>query len=267
MMQMMSLQSFDRSYPARHPSNLRLSPLLSSETLRRVAWSTFYADSMVDGGRYGFHTIDERSYRLQLPCDQASFLASETVVTEPLFPDSADIASTSDHNIQKTPLDISAYLLRIAAARRRALYFAFRASHNERTVDEMTVELSALEADIETVISALPKKFHFNSDNMFIHRDRLTTFILLHVLRHNLFIVLGRAALHIYQRDHNQSHTIVQVRRKRISHALPIAGIISEGLKAGVIFDTHIGIQAYVALESMVFLHLFFLWSVTNFNI
>lgn len=262
----MSLQSFDRTYSATRPSNLRLSHLLSSETLRRVAWSTFYADSMVDGGRYGFHTIDERSYRLQLPCDQASFLANETFITEPLFPDSADIASVSDHNARRTPLDMSAYLLRTAAARRRALYFAFRASHNERTVDEMTAELSALEADIEMVVSALPKQLHFNSDNMFIHRDRLTTFILLHVLRHNLFIILGRAALHIYQRDPNKSDTIVQVRRKRISHALPIAGIISEGLKAKIIFDTHIGIQAYVALESKVFLQPFFLWSVPNVN-
>ena len=246
---MMSLQTFDRTYPANFPSNLRLSPLLSCEALRRVAWCTFYADSIVDGGRYGFHIIDEKAYRLQLPCDQASFLACETVVTEPLFYNPAD---STQINTERGRLDMSAYLLRTAAARRRALHFAFRASHKEETAEQLSTELTALEADIEEVITTLPKRFHFKADNMFLHRERFITFILLHVLRHNLFIVLGRAALLVYQRDPAKADLIPQVRRNRISHALPIASLISEGLKAGVSFDPQIGVQAYVALESKI---------------
>jgi hypothetical protein len=256
---MMSLQTFDRTYPANFPSNLSLSPLLSCEALRRVAWCTFYADSIVDGGRYGFHIIDEKAYRLQLPCDQASFLSCETVVTEPLFYNPADTTQINT-DIQHGRLDMSAYLLRTAAARRRALHFAFRASHKEQTAEQLSTELAALEADIENVISALPKRFHFNADNLFLHRDRCITFILLHVLRHNVFIVLGRAALLVYQRDPAKADLVPHVRRNRISHALPIAGLISEGLKAGVSFDPQIGVQAYVALESKIPLaHLFYL--------
>lgn len=247
---MMSLQTFDRTYPANLASNLRLSPLLSCEALRRVAWSTFYVDTIVDGGRYGFHIVDEKAYRLQLPCDQAIFLGNETVVTEPLFCNSASPANTNTDNLERAQLDMSAYLLRTAAARRRALHFAFRASHGEQTTEQLSAELVALETDIEEVITALPRRFHFNTDNKFLHRDRLITFILLHVLRHNLFIIVGRAALQVYQRDSAKADLIPQVRRNRISHALPLAGLISEGLKAGISFDPQIGVQAYVALES-----------------
>ncbi|KIW92796.1 uncharacterized protein Z519_06645 [Cladophialophora bantiana CBS 173.52] len=250
MMQMMSLQTFDRTYPTKFASNLRLSPLLSCEALRRVAWSTFYVDTIVDGGRYGFHIVDEKAYRLQLPCDQASFLADETVITEPLF---YNPTNANADNPERAPLDMSAYLLRTAAARRRALHFAFRASHSEQTVERLMEELAAIEADVEEVITALPKRFHFNTDNMFLHRDRLITFILLHILRHNLFIVIGRAALQIYQRDSAKSELIAGVRRNRISHALPIAGLISEGLKADISFDPQVGVQAYVALEILLF--------------
>ncbi|KAJ5648789.1 hypothetical protein N7490_005161 [Penicillium lividum] len=249
----MSLQSFDRTYSAGVFSTLQLSPLLSSEALRRLAWSTFYADSIIDGGRYGSHTIDEKSYRLQLPCDQASFLGNEMVATEPLLRSSNKPGTKYSEKTHCASLDMSAYLIRTAAARRRALHFAFRASYQEESVEAMTAELSVLEADVESVINGLPKRFHFHTCNIFINRDRLTTFILMHVLRHNLFIVLGRAALLIHQRDPTRSDLISQVRRKRISHALPIAGLVSEGLKAGISFDPHIGVQAYVALEILLF--------------
>ncbi|KAJ8124794.1 hypothetical protein O1611_g8847 [Lasiodiplodia mahajangana] len=148
---------------------------------------------------------------------------------------------------------MTAYLLRTAAVRRRALHFAFRASHGDQTPENLLLELSALEADVQNVITGLPRRFHFNADNVFLHRDRLVTFLLLHVLRHNLFIVLGRAALLIYQNDVAHADLISQVRRKRISHALPIAGLISEGLKARISFDPQIGVHAYVALEILIF--------------
>ncbi|KAJ5775489.1 uncharacterized protein N7511_000500 [Penicillium nucicola] len=208
---------------------------------------------ITDGGRYGFHTIDENSFRLQLPCDQASFLGNERVTTEPLFPCPNDSQNIASKNTYHASLDMSAYLLRTAAARRRALHFAFRASHEEGAIETMTAELSTLEADIESVIKGLPKRFHFNTDNVCIHRDRLTMFILMHILRHNLFIALGRAALLIHQRDPARSDLMIQVRRKRILHALPIAGLVSEGLRAGIAFDPHIGVHAYVALEILLF--------------
>ncbi|KAL4875675.1 hypothetical protein BJY04DRAFT_232283 [Aspergillus karnatakaensis] len=251
MMQMMSLHTFDRTYPAHFPSQHRLSPLLSREALRRVAWCTFYLDSMIDGGRYGSHTTDERSYRLQLPCDEQSFLANDMVVTEPLLP--REYHDPISDSVPAAPLDMFAYLLRTAAARRRALHFAFRASHQEQSLEKLSAGLIDLQSDIEGVVAALPRRFQYTAENMFLHRDRRITFITLHVLRHNLFIILGRAALLIHPRDLTKLELVVQARRSRIAHALAIASLVAEGLKSNTTFDPHIGIQSYVALEILLF--------------
>ncbi|KAL2839002.1 hypothetical protein BJY01DRAFT_257892 [Aspergillus pseudoustus] len=252
MMQMMSLHTLDRTYPADFPSQQSLSPLLSRESLRRVAWCTFYLDSMTDGGRYGSQTVDEHAYRLQLPCDEESFLGNDRVVTEPLFPGQIPGNVAVDH-LPHASLDMSAYVLRTAAARRRALHFAFRASYQEQTVEQLSADLLTLEGKTEEVFEALPRRFQFIPDNIILHRKRLTTFVLLHVLRQNLFIILGRAALQIYLRDPTKSALVSQVRRNRITRALAVADVVSEGLKHAICFDPHIGIQAYVALEILLF--------------
>ncbi|KAL1851673.1 hypothetical protein Daus18300_012482 [Diaporthe australafricana] len=247
MMQMMSLHAFDRTYKSELPSEL--SPLLSREALRRIAWATFYADSMVDGGRRGFHVVDETTLgSLQLPCDEPDFVAHHEVVTESLFVSDLEPAS-----IKPAQLGMSAYLLRTAAARRRALHFAFRASHQEDTIDRLTAELRQIESHIEGVFNSLPDHLHFNASNWLLHQQRLTTFILLHVLRHNLFIITGRAALQIYNREPVNTWLLDKARRKKIAHAFPIAELIAKGLEDGVIFDPHIGVQAYVALEILIF--------------
>lgn len=254
MAQMMSLQTYDRTYPAKMASKTRLSPLLSPEALRRVAWSTFYIDSVIDGGRYGFHVIDECAYRIQLPCEESRFLGNEPVATDWLFQNEPSTSAPRVEGFERAPLGMSAYLIRTAAARRRALHFAFRASHKEQTVGQLTAELASIEADSEAFISDLPKRFQLSSDSMRLHRGRLTTFILLHVLRHNLFIILGRAALYIYQQEFEEADLIMQYRQSRISHALPTARLIADGLREDVVFDPQIGLQAYIALESTRFL-------------
>jgi hypothetical protein len=245
MMQMMSLHTFDRTYKSELPADL--SPLLSREALRRIAWATFYADSMVDGGRFGFHVVDETALGfLQLPCDESSFAINQECDTEPLFPRCSEA-----RDMIPARLGISAYLLRTAAARRRALHFAFRATHRERTVEDLTPELAQIESHVKDITDSLPDHLHYNKHNWLLHQPRLNTFILLHVLRHNLFIIVDRAALQIYRREPVQNDLIDQARHRRIAHAFPIAELIAEGLEAGIAFDPHIGVQAYVALESM----------------
>ena len=252
MMQMMSLHIFDQVYPESFPSHQSLSPLLSRESLRRIAWSTFYLDSMIDGGRYGSQTIDECAYRIQLPCDQESFLGDDQSTTEPLIPDASISVQRRGGCLPHASLDMSAYLLRTAAARRRGLHFAFRASYQENTVEHLSTGLSTTKKDFEAVYADLPRRFQLTDDNLLLHRDRLPMFILLHVLRNNLFIILGRAALLIYLRDSTKADLINNTRRDRISRALTVSDLISVGLKENIIFDPHIGVQAYVALESTV---------------
>lgn len=245
MMQLMSLHTFDRTYRDKLDATAQLSPLLTPEALRRVAWSVFYSDTITDGGRYGFHTVDDTFYRLQLPCDQTRFLEdTPDVVTEPLFPDGP---------LQDTAtLDVAAYLIRTAAVRRRALHFAFRASHGEGPMEKLTDELATIEAEITQVTLSLPPRFAFNKMNIDRHQDGLVTFLLLHFIRYNLHIVAGRAALLVYRRSTDGSHAdkITAVRRSRIAQALPTAELAAEATRAGIALDPLFGVLAYVALES-----------------
>lgn len=243
---MMSLQTFDQAYSSNLTTGTTLSPLLVNEALRRTTWSTFYLDTITDGGRYGFHTVDETAFRLQLPCDNTLFLRNEQVSTKPLFFES----QVPPNATNEANLDMSAYLLRTVAIRRRLLHFAFRASYREHSVERLSTELLGLEEYAESGIMNLPSRFHCTPENLFLYHDRLTTFILLHVLRHNIFIILGRAALQIYLRDPGSSDQVQRWRQKRIQHARPIATLLSEGSKANISFDPQLGVQAYVALES-----------------
>ncbi|KAL1887658.1 hypothetical protein Sste5346_010053 [Sporothrix stenoceras] len=248
MMQLMSLHTFDRTYRDKLDATAQLSPLLTPEALRRVAWSVFYSDTITDGGRYGFHTVDDNFYRLQLPCDQTHFLEdTPDVVTEPLFPDGPLQNSAT--------LDVDAYLIRTAAVRRRALHFAFRASHGEGPIEELVAGLAAIEAEIAQVTQSLPPRLAFNKLNIDRHQDRLVAFLLLHFIRYNLHIVAGRAALLVYRRSADDSHAdkITAVRRSRIAQALPTAELAAEATRLGVALDPLFGVLAYVALEILLF--------------
>ncbi|KAL4960129.1 uncharacterized protein BDV14DRAFT_205059 [Aspergillus stella-maris] len=186
---------------------------------------------MIDGGRYGSQTVDERAFRIQLPCDQESFLGDDQAITEPLMPN--HMPALGVVGTLHASLDMSAYVLRVAAARRRALHFAFRASYQESLVSQLSEGLLQLQHDLEDSFADLPRRFEYNQDNMALHQQRLPMFILLHV----------------YLRDPGKTSLINQVRRGRIARASMVASLVSEGLKRNVIFDPHVGVQAYVAIE------------------
>ncbi|KAL1406150.1 hypothetical protein Q8F55_007834 [Vanrija albida] len=244
MMQMMSLQTFDRTFPD-DLSDAPLSPLLSREALRRLAWAVFYQDSMADGGNYGFQLIDVMAYRVQLPCNEQSFLGNDDVQTEPLYP--------RPHEKNTAALGISGHLIRAAHLRRCALHLAFRVQNREAGVEELEREAMATESQIADFVNSLPARYQFTADNTYLHHKRLPAYIVLHLLRHNLFIILGRAKLMLYKLDPRLEVLLPAVRKERVSHALPIAAIIEEGLKYNQPFDPHTAIQAYVALEILLF--------------
>ena len=70
-------------------------------------------------------------------------------------------------DIPRGLLDMWAYTLRTAAARRRVLHFAFRASNQDQSIEQLSTEIAVLQADIEELIAALPQRFHFHTNNEF----------------------------------------------------------------------------------------------------
>ena len=79
-MQFHSLHVFDEAYPSRSRLTPR-NPLLKRESLRRLAWSVFYLDAMVDAGRHGVHMLSDEGYHIQLPCDESDFIYDRDVIT------------------------------------------------------------------------------------------------------------------------------------------------------------------------------------------
>ena len=240
----MSLHCFDTAYPAGVTS--KLSPLLTNESLRRAAWATFYADTVVDAGTSNHHLVTEDMMRLQLPCDERSFLSGTPQITCVLRPDPRSSQSLSNN------LGMSAYLLRAAAARRRITSFAFGVALWDKSEAQLHLTLQDMEADIESIISGLPRQYGFNTEAMLASRDRLPMFILLHVLRYHLRIMVGRAKILVALRNPGigTREATNRARRERIAAAIPMSDVVAEALRCNVRMGLQTGVFCYVSLES-----------------
>ena len=236
MMQLMSLHTLDRTFPDRLPET-PLSPLFTLEALRRVAWAVFFLDSSLDGGRYGSSLIDIETFRIQLPCNEQSFLGNDNPRTESIF--AAPTEQTG----------ISAYLIRATFLRRRALNAVLRISHHDMQSPEIQADLAVIEAAVTELVDSMPVRYHFTSDNALLHRKRLPAFALLHVMLHKLYILVTTMKLVLYKMDSVFADLIPGVRHQRISHAMAVSRIITECLKHSSTFDTSVYGIAYYAIE------------------
>ena len=225
--------------------------LLTHEALRRLAWAVFYMDTMNDCGTYGMHTLTEDMIRIQLPCDEATFLRGEEVKTESLHPTrspSADIQlpipQTDNH------LGVSAYTMRAAALRRRILHFGSRINYVSDDESTLEQELELLDKDLQEVLWNLPAQLAYTRTNFFVLKDQNSAFVLLHMLRQNCMLMLLQAKMAMCERYPSRRAHLPSLWKGRIETSLVISDIVCDALKDGVHCDTYIGVQAYGALES-----------------
>jgi hypothetical protein len=223
------------------PNNLSetpLSPLLTHETLRRVAWAVFFSDSILDGGRYGSGLVDINKFYIQLPCNEQSFLGNDNSKTESIFAPPSGATG------------LSGYIIRCVLLRRRAMDIFHRLSHDDYQLSNIEADLAAVEASVAEMTSSLPARYHFTADNTYLHRKRLPAFLLVHIMLHMLYNGTGSIKLRLYKKDSRLEHLIPDVRRQRITHALAVSAIFAEGLKLTKIFCLHAAAVAYIVLES-----------------
>lgn len=253
MMQFLSLHKFDEAYPP--APTRRMNPLLQREALRRLAWSVFYLDTLADAGRHGFHLITESSYRIQLPCDETNFLRSQEVVTAPLksqgTSDTVSPAASlgTPHNEGPTNIGISGHLIRTAAMRRRILHYNSLIRYSDEPSSKMLDDLVAFEKELRQVIADLPPDLAYTEQNLFVHAPRRGAFILLHLWRHNCFLMLAWTRLNVCARDPALEDAAKAFLRDRIRHAIPVSRIVADILRLGVNCDPAAGVQAYTSLE------------------
>ncbi len=253
MMHFLSLHVFDETYPK--PQKLRLNPLLKPEALRRLAWATYYLDTMADAGRHGVHAVSISGFHVQLPSDENAFVRGLDVTTGSLDPPPSPAISPSmsfggsAHQEGPAHLGISAHLIRTAAMRRRVLHFNSRLKYSTDPPEKMLDDLVVFESQIKACVSDLPGELSYSEENLFTHMERRTAFILLHTVRHNCFLMLAMARLNVCARESRLAELSKTVMRDRIRHAIPVSRIIADALRLGINCDPFIGVQAYTCLE------------------
>ena len=249
MMQFLSLHIYDEVYS--QPHTIKLNNLLTPEALRRLAWAVFFLDSMGDAGRHGVHTVTEEAYHIQLPCDEEAFARGIEMRTECLKrPEDVSILSPTGQTPTHGPvLGVSAHIIKTAAFRRRICHYKSRIKYMTASADAMLTDLAGMEAELKLLMAELPSDLVYSDDNLYIHPERRTAFILLHALRHNCFIMLAESRLIACSRDPNLHESGYAWMRDRVRHAYPVASIISDALRLGIVCDPFIGALSYTAIE------------------
>jgi hypothetical protein len=246
-MQFLSLHNYDEVYP--QPHAIALNRLLSPEALRRLAWSVFFLDTMGDAGRHGVHTVTEDGYQIQLPCDETSFVRGLEVKTESLHRDGTVPCLSPTGLPNGNGLGVSGHIIKTAAMRRRILHYKSRLKYLTASPHAMLEHLNIIEADLKALMAELPSDLVYIEDNLYIHPERRTAFILLHALRHNCFIMVAETRLLVCGRDpalHNMAYTWM---KDRVKHAFPVSRIVADAMRLGVVCDQFVGCLAYTAIE------------------
>ena len=252
MSQYLSLHIFDASYSL--DAHADINPLLKPESLRRLAWSVFYLDTMADAGVHGMHQTTERSYHIQLPCEETDFLRSSKVVT-PLL---SDIMTDMRSLFARDPgmrdrmerLGLSAFIIRTGAMRRRILHFASKLRWPGPTIQELVAQSDCMEEELKAMLDQLPSSLEYSEDNLYVHSTQQAAFILLHILQHNCCLMLARARLLISAlQPHGAPELAVVARKDRLQHAFACSRVVSDALQMDVQCDDFVGTASYTCLE------------------
>lgn len=242
MMQYHSLHIFDEVFPS--VGVTPLNPLLNREALRRLAWSVFYLDTMVDAGRHGVHNVTEEGYRVQLPCSEPSFARGLDVKTMGL----REYTRGSDSSGVDT--GISTQVIITAAMRRRLLHFwTSTLQYSTDPPASHLGQLHKLESQLDRIMVSLPADLAYTEENLYVLSGQRTALVLLHALRHTTSILLARIQCVLSERFTDKLDMAIAARRNRIRHALAIAGLAADAKRLDINLDPCVAFQSYTALE------------------
>ena len=241
-MQFHSLHIFDETYgPVR---SITLNPLLKREALRRLAWSVWYMDTMVDAGRFGVHNLTEEAFRIRLPGSESSFLRG-------IETDTCTLQEFEAATNAPTGLDKASYVILFATIRRRLChYVSFDLHYKKESSASRQAKLSEMEHSLDKVERSLPTDIVYSQENLYIHANDGQLFVLLHVLKHVCWLIVGKAKSVISVMDPTKTQLAETACRQRIQHAISLSEVVRDAVKHDISCDPHVGFQAYSALES-----------------
>ncbi|WWD08242.1 hypothetical protein V865_006353 [Kwoniella europaea PYCC6329] len=232
-------------------------PLLSKESLRRLAWSVWYVDATLDGGVFGGSNIHEDAFTIQLPCDDRPFLLHRQVVTEQLVP--RPQSTILPGNLpQMEPVDLAGHLIRAMAARQH-LAQAYSRIRRRLLTHGSVVEMSReAQAKANRLLDSLTPDLGYSRALYHIYHDRRPALVSLHVVRNNCIRHTSLLRLMVAQLTSDTETDQNKERQKLISNAMELSQILGDAIDHEVSLDPQIAMHAYNAIEIFLFqpLHL-----------
>lgn len=216
-------------------------PVIPRELRRRLLWSCFVMESMIEAGRTPLSGLDVSSIEVKLPCDERSFqLGIETDM--PTLDSLLDINTIGNLTPQSRP-GISAFLVQLAGLRRDILRYtlSYHPRNKERIPQTQPWDTGSLFMEYEAQLSQwdrnLPEELRFTTDAIYRRRPQLVSFMTLHCLFHGCYCDLYWIGSLIVSCQQLRRSTppptqaepfLANCRRGRLQHALEICNVISE---------------------------------------
>lgn len=265
-------------------TDARVVPVTLRETRRRLTWSCFVMESMIENGRSPLASLDVASIEVRLPCTERSFrlgLEANVAGLEDLSARSRGQCrdqSRAHSQMQgvvaggeASRLGISAFLVKLAVLRREILdytlpYHPRNNGHIPPTAPWVPGSpFFEYEEKLEQWKSCLPEDLQFTPDVLYRRQEQLVSFVTLHCLFHGCYCDLYRIGSYITSL-HRASCSgsgvdfpapsaafLVACRRGRVQHAFAICKVISESMKhhpSG--HDPVVGIGASLAMRVLI---------------
>lgn len=252
-------------------------PAAMREIRRRLMWSCFIMESMIEAGRSPLSGIDVSTLEVKVPCSERSFqLGIETdmpglndVLNRPMESQPSVLDAPMYPSEPDCRLGISAFLVKLAALRRDILDYTL--PYHPRNKGRIPLAkpwtqdapFFGYEMKLEEWRSSLPGELLFNSDVIYRRRAQPVTIVTLHTLFHGCYCDLYRIGNYVTasHRDNQLDNSLeippqsflTACRRGRLQHALAICRVISDSMeyhKSG--HDPVVGIGAALAIRVLV---------------
>jgi hypothetical protein len=239
---MMLLRLHDKENPVIQSSN----PMLSPESLRRLAWAVYIFDATISGGSYGQSSLSAEMLTIQLPSDERVFLQDVPTITEPLDPRIlALISPTITHFCPL--LGLGAHVIRAMATRQLIAGLHSRIQRRLISESEVPSALSNAEEQAARLLGSLPSHMDYSKSQFHIYKEQRPLVLVLHVsrinVRRHLLLLRSAASRYLGGSDTSVLSSLVQEARN-------LSNIFADAIELEVALDPQLAMHAYHGIES-----------------
>ncbi|TVY89536.1 putative transcriptional regulatory protein [Lachnellula willkommii] len=245
-------------------------PLLGAtarESRRRLMWSCFVMDSWVGSGVDQLTLLDESNIKVQLPCNERSFLQQIPCITETMAKGQIleFLPEDSKPVDPAANMGLIAYFIRISELRKKVLRFvkSVDLSQSSQLPDH---EFATHYAALIEWFESLPSTLHLNSRTIYIRKEsnQLAALLLLHCAYHVTICDLYRVGnpqllpslmRHRFPKESSTEHQqfLSRCRKTCFDHAKEVARILEVAVQHGpkMLSDTWLPTVAYESIRIM----------------